>query len=97
MTSWQVQQAKSRLSELLDKAQSEGPQTITRHGVATAVVMSMDEYQRINPAPKLSFVDHLLAFPKVEGFELPPREIDPPRDLNLFDDDDEDTARGAAE
>ncbi|WP_375449603.1 type II toxin-antitoxin system Phd/YefM family antitoxin [uncultured Devosia sp.] len=88
MATWQVQQAKSRLSEVIEKAQNEGPQTITKHGVDVAVVLSIDEYQRLSGQKKRTLVDHLLLFgPKFDDFELPPRQIDPPRDLNLFDDD----------
>ena len=29
---WQVQEAKQRLSEVLRRAQADGPQIITRHG-----------------------------------------------------------------
>ncbi|MEO8684770.1 MAG: type II toxin-antitoxin system Phd/YefM family antitoxin [Devosia sp.] len=86
MATWQVQQAKSRFSEVLEKAASEGPQTITKHGVDTAVVLSVAEYKRLM-GQKKTLIDHLLSGPKFDDFELPPREIDPPRDLNLFDED----------
>lgn len=86
MANWQVQQAKSHFSELLDKAVTEGPQTITKHGAERVVVVSVEEYRRLT-GEKKSFIQHLLDFPKFDDFELPPREIDPPRDLNLFDDE----------
>ena len=47
MPDWQLQTAKNRLSELVDNALSRGPQTITRHGKATAVVLSVDDYRKI--------------------------------------------------
>ncbi len=59
MRSWQVQEAKSRLSELIDLAQKEGPQTITRHGKPSAVVVSVEEYAQMRPA-KPDLVDFLL-------------------------------------
>lgn len=43
---WQVQEAKSNLSELIGKAESDGPQIITRHGKKVAVVVSAEEYGR---------------------------------------------------
>lgn len=46
MDSWTVAKAKARLSELLDQAQSQGPQTITRHGHKAAVVVSVEEWER---------------------------------------------------
>ena len=59
MSVWQVQEAKSRFSEVLDRAKTEGPQTITKHGMETAVVMSMEEYRRL-AGPKKDFIQHLL-------------------------------------
>lgn len=47
MTRWQLQDAKSRLSEVIDRALGEGPQIITRHGEETAVVLSASEYRRL--------------------------------------------------
>jgi prevent-host-death family protein len=47
MPDWQLQTAKNRLSELVDDALAHGPQTITRHGKATAIVLSVDDYRKI--------------------------------------------------
>ena len=43
---WTIAQAKARLSEVIDKAQSEGPQTITRNGRTTAVIVAAREWER---------------------------------------------------
>jgi prevent-host-death family protein len=43
---WTVAEAKAKLSELIDKAQSEGPQRITKHGRTTAVVVAAQEWER---------------------------------------------------
>ena len=43
---WTVAEAKARLSELIEHARSKGPQTITKHGRAAAVVVSVDEWER---------------------------------------------------
>ena len=43
---WTVAKAKAKLSEVLEKAQSEGPQTITRRGRSAAVVVAADEWER---------------------------------------------------
>jgi prevent-host-death family protein len=43
---WTVAEAKARFSELIDQAQSRGPQTITKHGRTTVVVVSADEWER---------------------------------------------------
>ncbi len=44
--SWTVAQAKAKLSEVLNRATSEGPQTITRRGRKAAVVVDADEWNR---------------------------------------------------
>ncbi len=47
MQSWQVQQAKARLSHLLRDAARSGPQQITVRGRAAAVVLSAEDYERL--------------------------------------------------
>jgi len=44
---WQLQEAKNRLSSVVKKAANEGPQIITVHGKPTAIVLSMEEYNRL--------------------------------------------------
>ncbi len=43
---WTVAQAKAKLSEILDQALAQGPQTITRSGRTTAVLVSAEEWER---------------------------------------------------
>jgi prevent-host-death family protein len=43
---WSVVEAKAKFSELIDKAQSDGPQTITRNGRKAVVVVAADEWER---------------------------------------------------
>lgn len=43
---WTVAEAKARLSELLERARNQGPQTITRRGRVAAVVVSPQEWER---------------------------------------------------
>jgi prevent-host-death family protein len=45
--SWQLQEAKNKLSEVVDRALKDGPQEITRHGKKTAVIISMQEYKKL--------------------------------------------------
>ena len=47
MTSWQLQTAKARFSELIRTVKNNGPQSITLHGRAAAVVMSKKDYDRL--------------------------------------------------
>ena len=68
MSTWQMQGAKARLSEVVKKAAKEGPQQITVHGESTAVVISSKEYQRFKH-PKGSFVKFMRNSP-LYGLEL---------------------------
>jgi prevent-host-death family protein len=43
---WTVADAKARLSEIIETARREGPQTITKNGRSTAVVVSVEEWER---------------------------------------------------
>ncbi len=44
---WPLQDAKNKFSEVVNNALRRGPQIITRRGVQTAVVLSYEEYQRL--------------------------------------------------
>lgn len=46
MRKWQLQDAKNRFSEVVDRALEEGPQTVTRHGKEVVVVVSKEEFTR---------------------------------------------------
>jgi prevent-host-death family protein len=47
---WQLQEAKNKLSEVIDQAINEGPQVITRHGIEAAIVLSCTEYRQMQIA-----------------------------------------------
>lgn len=87
MTTWQVQQAKTHFSEVIERAQSEGPQTITKHGKPRAVVLSATEYEALsngNAKPKRDFVDFLMnTGPILEGVDLERDKTDFGRDIDL--------------
>jgi prevent-host-death family protein len=44
---WQIQEAKNKLSEVVEGALEEGPQILTRRGIEVAVVLSFSEYQEM--------------------------------------------------
>jgi prevent-host-death family protein len=44
---WTLQDAKARLSEVLRRARSEGPQRLTVHGRDEAVILSSEEFRRL--------------------------------------------------
>jgi prevent-host-death family protein len=69
MALWQVQQAKTRLSEVIEEAHDKGPQIITRHGSERAVVLSIEDYRALT-AHKPDLKAYLLGGPKVDSFEI---------------------------
>ena len=49
---WQLQEAKNRFSEMVDRARADGPQTVTRRGREAVVVVAVEEYRRlVEPRP----------------------------------------------
>ncbi len=62
---WQLQTAKNRFSEVVNRAITDGAQTITRHGKPVVVVMSQEEFRKLAPAKEEEFdlLEHLLACP----------------------------------
>ncbi|RPI34106.1 MAG: type II toxin-antitoxin system Phd/YefM family antitoxin [Chloroflexota bacterium] len=44
---WQLQEAKSKFSEVVDHALTHGVQIVTRRGKKTVVVMPFNEYERL--------------------------------------------------
>lgn len=59
---WTVAEAKAKFSEVIDKAESDGPQTITRNGRTTAVVVAAEEWER-KTKRKGSLADFFAASP----------------------------------
>jgi antitoxin Phd len=81
MAVWQVQEAKTRLSEVIEEANSKGPQFITRHGAERAVILSIRDYRALT-AHKPNLKEYLLGGPKVDSFEVP-RDRDKGRKVSL--------------
>jgi len=77
---WQIQEAKARFSELVERTLKEGPQTVTRHGKPVAVLVPADEYQRLRTGGK-SFKAFLASAP-LEGVEIT-RSLDTGRVVDL--------------
>ncbi len=65
---WQLQDAKSKFSEVVDRALAQGVQIVTRRGKRTVVVMPFEEYERLNHQTG-SLAQFLLASP-LSGSEL---------------------------
>jgi antitoxin Phd len=72
MRSWSVQDAKARFSELLETCLKEGPQVVTKRGEDAAVLVPVDDWQRLKRSARPSLKDLLLA-------ETPRTEIPVPK------------------
>lgn len=72
MSSWQLQEAKSRFSEFLDAALTKGPQVVTRRGVEAAVLVPIEEWRRIQKITRPSIKELLRSGPRFENL-IPPR------------------------
>ncbi len=70
MTTWSLQDAKNRFSEVVTAARK-SPQTVTKHGKPAVMIVDVEEFERLTahnkPADKRNFIEHLLAIPKDDG------------------------------
>ena len=58
---WPVQDAKSRFSEFLDTALTEGPQIVTKRNVETAVLLPIERWRRLERMTRPDLKELLLA------------------------------------
>ena len=65
---WQIQEAKARFSEMVDRALKDGAQTVTRHGKAVAVLVPAEEYRRLRGGGRS--LKTLLAAAPMKGVEI---------------------------
>ena len=72
MSTWQLQEAKARLSEVIETAKRNGPQVITQRGIKSAVVLPFDEWERSSQAKKPTLLEILQSGPKGD-LPVPPR------------------------
>lgn len=79
---WQLQEAKSKFSELVDRVLAEGVQIVTRRGRKAVVVLPYEDYERLTQRN-----DNLISFlmdSPLHGAELDiNRQPDLPRDLEI--------------
>ncbi len=78
---WQLQAAKQHFSELVERARTEGPQVVTKHGRDAVVILSAEEYTRLR-GPEASLVDFIRAAPDLDLLQLD-RATDHGRDVEL--------------
>jgi prevent-host-death family protein len=63
MTQWQTAEARQRFSELVEVANGQGPQLVTRHKEPVAVVLAPDDYRRLVRQEDANFGRLLAASP----------------------------------
>jgi antitoxin Phd len=64
-TSWKLQDAKAKLSQLVEDALKIGPQIVTRRGKKTVVILSVEEYEKLT-SKKPTLKAFLLNCPKMD-------------------------------
>ena len=67
---WQLNDAKNRLSALLEEADVNGPQGMTRHGKERSVLLSIKDYRSLT-GKKLDSEGYLLSGPKFDDLTIP--------------------------
>lgn len=76
----QLREAKAKLSALVEDAAQGQAAVITRHGKPQAVILGIDEWNRLRDVPSFG---RLLASAPLHDGVLPPRDASPPRDAAL--------------
>jgi prevent-host-death family protein len=79
---WQLQDAKSKFSQLVDKAMHSTPQIVTKHGNNAVVIMSFKDYEKFT-RPENDLVSFLRNSPLAEANLEITRNKDLPRDIEL--------------
>jgi len=80
MKIWPLQDAKNQFSHVVELAQTDGPQTVTRHGRPVAVVVSADEFKVLS-RPKETILEFFAPL-RGSGIRLT-RNRDLPRKVRL--------------
>ena len=79
---WQIKDARANFSALVDRAMSDGPQIVTRHGKKAVVVVSMEEWMR-RERRRGDLVDFFANSPlRKDGIEIE-RQRDYPREIEF--------------
>lgn len=81
-STWQLQEAKNKLSEVIRRTREEGPQTITVRGEDAVVMIPAEMYRerQLSDPPRESLYEFAMRWAeRMEGIELeiPPRNPEP--------------------
>ena len=79
---WQLQDAKSKFSQLVENAMSSEPQFVTKHGTNAVVILSFEDYTKITK-PKTDLVSFLRNSPLTDVELDISRDREPSRDIEL--------------
>ena len=79
---WQLQEAKSKFSEMVERTLEKGVQIVTRRGRKTVVILGFDEYERLTKHTE-NLAQFLLASPLVGSDLVIERDKSTPRDLEI--------------
>lgn len=79
---WQIQDAKNRLSQVVNQAAIDGPQIITVRGKPAAIILSVEEYQRLT-RPSNKLVDFFRDSPLNDSELELERSVDLTREVEL--------------
>lgn len=83
LETWKLEDAKARLSEVVRRAETQGPQLVTVRGREAAVILASEQYRQHLPKPKghhslVRFLQEL----ELSGIEVK-REMETGRDIRL--------------
>lgn len=81
-TLWTVAEAKAKLSEVIDRAQADGPQTITRNGRTAVILVSFEEWER-KTKRKGNLAEFFAASPLRDSGMLLERSSEKPGEIEL--------------
>jgi len=65
---WSLQDAKNKFSQVVDEAHKCGPQIVTKRGVESVVIMSIEDYKQLT-RPTTSLTDFFQKSP-LHGIDL---------------------------
>ncbi|MBL4743603.1 MAG: type II toxin-antitoxin system Phd/YefM family antitoxin [Cycloclasticus sp.] len=79
---WQLQDAKSKFSQLVDRAMNNKPQIVTKRGQNAVVIISFDDYKKMT-TPDTNLVGFFRRSPLVDTDLDLSRSTELPRDIEL--------------
>jgi antitoxin Phd len=81
MSTWQMQEARTHFHEVVQRTLAEGPQWVSDRGQSAVVVVSAEDFRRLNSGNS-TLISTLLNAPRGEAIEFD-RSPEPNRDIDL--------------